>query len=94
MTICVRIRALTRFQEGVNLIFCESAIGHCEGDAMMLKSVLAYSMHEYVVVTSLQGGAMKRSLQFAPDQGAAIRTWLPQWSPRPHNVRQIAPINE
>ena len=59
----------------------------------MLKSVLAYSMHEYVVVTSLQGGAMKRSLQFVSDQGAAIRTWLPEWSPRPHNVRQIAPIN-
>ena len=41
LTICVRIRALTRFQEGVDPIYRESAIGHCEGEARMLKNHLS-----------------------------------------------------
>ena len=42
LTICVLIRTtLTRFQEGVDLIYRESAIGHCEGEARMLKNLLS-----------------------------------------------------
>ena len=41
LTIFIRICALTRFQEDIDVIYREGAIGHCEGEAGMLKNVIS-----------------------------------------------------